>query len=195
MQILQRRYQDQLDARANELIRHTVDGVSRMQTLIEGLLSFSRVGTRGQAFEPTSCETVLQQALAQLEVAIAETGAVITHDPLPEVHADAAQLTQLLQNLLGNAIKFHGQETPKIHVTARRDNGGWLFSVKDNGIGMEKEYFERHLRHLPAAAYPHRISRHGHRPGHLQENRRAPWRPHLRRIDAGPGLDFLLHSP
>jgi two-component system sensor kinase FixL len=143
VQVLKKRYQGQLDSRADELIAHTVDGVSRMQTLIDDLLSYSRVGTRGKEFEPSDCNAILGQALANLEVAIAEADAVVTQDRLPVVKADAVQLTQLLQNLISNAIKFRRQETPRIHVDVRRSNGHWVFSVKDNGIGMQHEYFER----------------------------------------------------
>jgi hypothetical protein len=132
-----------LDSRADELIAHTVDGVSRMQTLIDDLLSYSRVGTQGKEFEPSDCNAILDQALANLEAAIAETGAVISRDRLPVVKADAAQLTQLFQNLISNAIKFRSQQPPSINISVRRDEGNWLFSVKDNGIGMQPEYFER----------------------------------------------------
>jgi len=143
VQILKKRYQGQLDARADELIAHTVDGVSRMETLIKELLAYSRVGTRAEAFEPCDSGVALDRALSNLKVAIAEAGAFVTHDQLPVVKADAAQLTQLFQNLIGNAIKFRSQQPPKIHVAVRREKAHWVFSVKDNGIGMQPEYFER----------------------------------------------------
>ena len=143
VQILKKRYQGQLDSRADELIAHAVDGVSRMQTLIDDLLTYSRVGTRGKAFEQCDCNAVLNQALANLEAAIAESAAVVTRDQLPVLKADSAQMTQLFQNLLSNGIKFHSAEHAKIHVGARRREGYWVFSVEDNGIGMEAEYFER----------------------------------------------------
>lgn len=143
VQVLKRRYQGQLDSRADELIAHTVDGVSRMQSLIEGLLSYSRVGTRGATFEPSDCNLILAQAIANLETAITEASAVVTHDHLPVVYADAAQLTQLFQNLIGNAIKFRGKQPSRIHVAAHRDGRQWTFSVQDNGIGMQPEYFDR----------------------------------------------------
>jgi hypothetical protein len=101
------------------------------------------VGTRGKQFEPSDCNAILRQALANLEASIAEAGAVVTQDRLPVVKADAAQLTQLFQNLISNAIKFRSQEPPRIHVAVRRSIGHWIFSVKDNGIGMQAEYFER----------------------------------------------------
>lgn len=143
VQVLKQRYQGQLDSRADELIAHTVDGVGRMQTLIEDLLAYSRVGTRGHAFEPVDCNGVVDQVLANLEAAIHESGAVISRDPLPVVHADAAQLKQLFQNLLSNGIKFRGTHPPRIHVAARSAGDVWEFSVTDNGIGMQPEYFDR----------------------------------------------------
>ncbi len=143
VQVLKKRYQGQLDGRANELIAHTVEGVNRMQTLIDDLLAYSRVGTRGKDFEPTDCNAVLIQALANLRVAIEEAGAVLSHDQLPVVKADAPQLTQLFQNLVSNAAKFRSQQPPRLHVAVCHGEGHWVFSVKDNGIGMQPEYFER----------------------------------------------------
>jgi PAS domain S-box-containing protein len=143
VQVLKRRYQGQLDSRADELIVHTVDGVRRMQTLIDDLLSYSRVGTRGQAFEPCDGNAILKQTLENLETAIEESAAVVSHDRLPVVQADAVQLTQLLQNLISNAIKFRSRQPPRIHVAVRRDEDQWIFSVRDNGIGIQPEYFER----------------------------------------------------
>lgn len=143
MQILEKRVDGKLDARDHELMQHAIGGAARMQSLIDDLLAFSRVGTRGGAFEHVSCETALQHALDSLSAAIAESGASITHDPLPELPADVTQLTQLLQNLIGNAIKFRGSEPPRVHVSARREEECWHFSVADNGIGIEPQYFER----------------------------------------------------
>jgi two-component system sensor kinase FixL len=143
VQILQKRYQGQLDSRADELIGHAVDGVRRMQTLINDLLAYSRVGTRGKGFEPTDANAVLKAALANLSASVTESGAVVTHDELPTVMADGAQLTQVFQNLLSNAIKFRGGQRPALHVGVRRGQGEWVFSVQDNGIGIEPDYFER----------------------------------------------------
>jgi len=143
VQLLQKRYEGQLDERAEEFITHAVDGTKRMQTLINDLLAYSRISTDAQVFATTNCEMVLQEALANLVVAIAESGAVVTQDALPMVSGDATQLTQLFQNLVGNALKFRGERPPQIHVTAVRKNGDWQFSVADNGIGMESQYFER----------------------------------------------------
>ena len=143
VQILQRRYQGQLDARADEIINHAVAAVTRMQTLVSDLLAFSRLSRHGNAFALTDGTTVLTDSLSTLEVAIAESGANITHDVLPVVMGDASQLRQLFQNLLSNAIKFRGERPLKIHLSARRDENGWLFSLRDNGLGIEPQYFER----------------------------------------------------
>ena len=143
VQLLQRRYQGQLDARADEYIAHTVDAARRMQTLINDLLSYSRVGTRGRAFEMIDMHVVLQSTLANLSVLIQENAAVITHDPLPTVRVDAMQLGQIFQNLIGNAIKFRSDEPPIIHIGAERLPDSWRFSVRDNGIGIDPQYFER----------------------------------------------------
>jgi PAS domain S-box-containing protein len=143
VQIVQKRYQSQLDARADELIGHAVDGVRRMQTLINDLLAYSRVGTRGKGFAPTDANAVLKAALANLSASVTESGAVVTHDDLPTVLADGAQLAQVFQNLLSNAIKFRGGRRPALHVGVQQGQGEWVFSVRDNGIGIEPDYFDR----------------------------------------------------
>ena len=142
-QLLARRYQGQLDADADEFIAYAVDGANRMQRLINDLLAYSRVGTRAKGFEPTDCTAVLDQALANLKAAIEKSGAVVTHDPLPTVMADKLQLVQLFQNLIGNAIKFHVEKPPRIHVSAEQKGNEWVFSVRDNGIGIDPQYAER----------------------------------------------------
>jgi light-regulated signal transduction histidine kinase (bacteriophytochrome) len=114
-----------------------------MQVLIMDLLKYSRVGTRGKPFEPTDCDAVLNDALANLRQAIQESGAAITHDPLPTVAGDAVQLGQLFQNLIANAIKFRSEAAPSIHVTAREEDGETVFSVRDNGIGIDVRHAER----------------------------------------------------
>ena len=143
VQLLQKRYEGELDERAHEFITHAVDGTKRMQTLINDLLAYSRISTHAQVFASTNCEMVLQEALANLMVAIDESGAVVTKDAMPTVSGDATQLTQLFQNLIGNALKFRGERPSTIHIGVRRKNGEWRFSVTDNGIGMEPQYFER----------------------------------------------------
>jgi PAS domain S-box-containing protein len=143
VQVLQRRYQGQLDARADEIISHAVAAVTRMQALVSDLLVFSRLTRHGDPFEPIDFDQVLRDVSANLEVAIAESDAVITSDPLPKLTADPPQMRQLFQNLISNALKFHGEEPVRIHLSARKQDNAWLFSVKDSGIGIEPQYFER----------------------------------------------------
>ncbi len=142
-QLLEKRYKDKLDADAHDFINFAVDGAKRMQNLIDDLLAFSRVGTHGKPFSLTNMESVWQAAVDNLQVAIKKSKAKVTHDPLPTLMADEGQLVQLLQNLIGNAIKFHGRELPAVHVSARLENNAWVFAVRDNGIGIESQYFER----------------------------------------------------
>jgi hypothetical protein len=142
-QLLARRYKDKLDADANEFITYAVDGANRMQKMISDLLTYSRVGTRGKPFEPICCEAVLDQAVTNLQVAIEESGAVVTHDPLPTLMADGTQLVQLFQNLIGNAIKFRSDVPPEIHIGVERTDSEWRFSVRDNGIGIDPQHHDR----------------------------------------------------
>lgn len=140
--LLERRYRDQLDERGGELIRHAVEGSTRMQQLIDDLLAYSRVGTRGARFAPVALDEALDAALRNLAVSITESGAEVSREGLPTVEADAAQLTSVLQNLLGNALKFCTR-APRIHVSARRDGEAWVVSVADDGIGVAPEFAER----------------------------------------------------
>jgi signal transduction histidine kinase len=142
-QLLEKRYKDQLDQDAKDFIGFAADGANRMQRLINDLLAYSRVGTRGKPLEPTDCHTVLGQAIVNLSTVIEENHAIVTSDQLPKVMADASQMVQLLQNLVGNAIKFRGEESPRIHVSAQEKGNEWVFSVKDNGIGIEAQFSER----------------------------------------------------
>ena len=143
LKLLERRYKGQLDKDANEFIGYAVDGGTRMQRLINDLLTYSRVGTKGKPFESTDLELVYNQTLSNLKLAIEETGAVITHDSLPTVMVDSSQLLQLFQNLIGNSIKFRGEEPPQVNVGAEERGNEWIFSVKDNGIGIDPKHSER----------------------------------------------------
>jgi signal transduction histidine kinase len=143
VQLLQQRYCDQLNAPAHELIAHAVTGAIRMHTLIHDLLAYSRVGTRGESLQLTDCAAVLNEVLANLEISICESGAVVTAAPLPTVMVDPAQLRQVFQNLIGNALKFRGEAPPRIHIGAEHEGGEWVFAVCDNGIGIHPQYFER----------------------------------------------------
>jgi PAS domain S-box-containing protein len=143
MQLLSRRYRNSLDGEAGEFIDFAVNGAKRMQNLIEDLLTFSRVGTRGGVMMPTDAGAVFDAAVLSLQAAAKESHASITHDPLPSVLADAGQLEQLLTNLLGNALKFHGNEPSHVHVSARREGRHWCFSIRDNGIGIDSQFLDR----------------------------------------------------
>jgi PAS domain S-box-containing protein len=171
LQLLERKYSSQLDATADQFINYAVDGARRMQNLINDLLNYSRVTTRGQPFVQVDCAEILQQAIANLKFAIEDSSAEITYDPLPVIKGDPTQLTQVFQNLIGNAIKFRGELPPRIHIgairtseeqgrrgaeeesttqnsaplplTAPSPENEWLFFVSDNGIGLETQYAER----------------------------------------------------
>jgi PAS domain S-box-containing protein len=143
-QLIEQRYKGKLDANADEFIGYAVDGANRMRRLIDDLLSYSRVTRRGNPFKPIESELALDVALKNLQMAIEENCAEVTHDQLPEVMADEGQLVQILQNLIGNAIKFHSKETPRVHVSAKHlQETEYLFSVQDNGIGIDPQYFDR----------------------------------------------------
>jgi light-regulated signal transduction histidine kinase (bacteriophytochrome) len=164
LQLLERRYQGKLDADADEFIGYAVDGAVRMQALIQALLSYALVSSHGQQFELVQCDRILQDALSNLHVAITESNAVITSEPLPEVWGDATQLTQLFQNLIANAIKFRREISPNIQIRVQHlgstavskdlrvpnttnniaaTPSAWQISVVDNGIGIEDQYLDR----------------------------------------------------
>jgi len=142
-QLLSKRYKDKLDDDANEYIKFAVDGAHIMDELIGDLLSYSGVGTRGKAFKMTDCREVLDNIIFGLQASIQESGAKITHNNLPTVMVDSSQFIQLLQNLIGNAIKFHGEKPPRIHISTKQEDNKWVFSVKDNGIGIDPKYFNQ----------------------------------------------------
>lgn len=141
-QLLGDRYRGKLDDQADKYIGYAVDGAARMQSLIQDLLAFSRVGRQQTELKNTDCNVIVSQAIRDLQAAIAESVAVINCEPLPSVQANESQLKQVFQNLIGNAIKFRGPETPVIHVSAQRQDSVWLFTVADNGIGISPEYAE-----------------------------------------------------
>lgn len=143
-QLIERRYKGRLDAEADEFIGFIVDGANRMQRLINDLLTYSRVGTRGRTFERVDLEAVLRTVLRDMEAVIQDTGAQIIHDPLPAVSGDEVQLRQLIQNLIGNAVKFRKPgERPEVHVSAAKSGPAWEIRVRDNGIGIDPQYFQR----------------------------------------------------
>ena len=149
LQLLQRRYQGQLDSEADEFIEISVKNAARMRMLIDDLLEYARLGTRGDEFGPTDCNAVLDQVVINLQVTIEKNAAKVTHDPLPSVLDDPQQLTQVFQNLIGNALKFRNQQTPVVHISVKKKSGeskapaDWTFTVQDNGIGLDPEFAER----------------------------------------------------
>lgn len=142
-QLLAQRYQGNLDAKADKYINYIVDGATRMQQLINDLLAYSRVGTKGKEFQPTNCDAAIKQALTNLQMAIAEKNATITYESLPTLLADEGQLVQLFQNLIGNAIKFCREDIPLVQISIQQRETEWLFGIHDNGIGIEPDYAER----------------------------------------------------
>jgi PAS domain S-box-containing protein len=142
-QLLAKRYKGKLDADADDFIGFAVEGANRMQRLIQDLLAYSRVTTQGHGFEQVDCHALLEEVLDNLRLAIEESRVVVTSNTLPTVIADGAQLGQLFQNLIGNAIKFRSEEPPRVSVSAEHRTNEWLFSVRDNGIGIDPQYAGR----------------------------------------------------
>jgi PAS domain S-box-containing protein len=143
-QLLAKRYKGRLDSEADEFIAYAVDGSTRMQGLIQDLLAYSRSGTNEKALREISTEKALKDALSNLRATIQESDALVTHDSLPAVTSDDTQLVQVFQNLVGNAIKYRSAEVPHVHVSATKNGGkDWIFSVRDNGLGIDPQYFQR----------------------------------------------------
>jgi len=143
VQLLAERYKGKLDTDADEFIGYAVEGANRLQNMINDLLEYSRVESRGKPFESTDCEAVLEQVLMNLKFSIEESGATITRDPLPKLYADTSQLMQLFQNLISNALKFRGKDLPAIRISAESKENEYVFSVRDNGIGIDPQYKDR----------------------------------------------------
>jgi two-component system CheB/CheR fusion protein len=143
VQLLGERYRGKLDAAADEFIGYVVEGTTRVQALIQDLLAYTRVDGKVQEFTAVDCEAVLQHALGDLRIAIEESGAAVTHGPLPTVRGEGKQLGLVFQNLIGNALKFRSQAPPRIHISARRDGSQWVFAVQDNGIGIDPRHVAR----------------------------------------------------
>jgi PAS domain S-box-containing protein len=145
-QHLEKRYKGKLDPEADEFIGFIVEGTKRMERLIKGLLAFSRVGTCGKPFERIETEDVLNAVLQNLQLVLEENRGIVTHDPLPAIVADESQMVEIFQNLIGNGLKFHGQDSPIVHISARREEKGWTFSFKDNGIGIDPQHYSKLFR-------------------------------------------------
>jgi signal transduction histidine kinase len=142
-QLLQRRYGERFEPEAKEFMEFVVDGATRMKQLIEDILAYSRVGTRTREFKSVQCDAALGKALVNLRGSIEAKAATVTSDPLPALRGDEVQLVQLFQNLIGNALKFKGEGAPRIHVSAAERQDAWEIAVRDNGIGIDPQYFER----------------------------------------------------
>jgi light-regulated signal transduction histidine kinase (bacteriophytochrome) len=143
VQLLSRRYGGQLDSDADEFIEFAVDGVNRMQRLIDDLLAYSRAGTQEYRIAPVDCEALVRDTLGGMQTTIAESDATIVVGDLPTVRADEGQLRQLFQNLIGNGIKFRADDPPRVEVSSERQEGAWRFNVDDNGIGIDPRHAER----------------------------------------------------
>lgn len=143
LQLLEKRYKDQLDQDANEFIEFAVDGAKRMDDMITDLLEYSRVSSKEREFSLVNIEKILDETLLNLKMGIDESNAVITYDRLPTVYGDKKLLVELLQNIISNAIKYRGKKTPKIHISAKKEANQWLFCVKDNGIGIDSKHINR----------------------------------------------------
>lgn len=143
IQILQNRYRDRLDAKAGEYMEFAIDGAMRLQQLIDDLLAYSCVGSAGPNMRLTDVREPVRKALGFLTIAVEASGAAVSVDPLPEVYADGTLLALLFQNLIGNSIKFKSEKQLEVHIGAKRAESSWLFSVKDNGIGMDMKYMDR----------------------------------------------------
>ncbi len=143
LQLLERRYKDQLDKDANEFIEYAVDGAKRLDQMIKDILEYSRVTREKLELKQVNIEKVLEETITTLKVLIDENDAIITNDPLPTIYADKQLMIQLLQNLIGNAVKYRSQETPKIHMSAKKEDDHYLFSIKDNGIGISPKHLKQ----------------------------------------------------
>jgi len=143
LQLIERRYKNRLDKDADEFIAFAVDGATRMQKMINKVLLYSRIGKQSKPLRPIDCEDILDQVVANLAASIQESGVIVTRDPLPTVMANDALLIELFQNLIGNAVKFRGKKLPGIHIKAEKKGSDWVFSVRDNGIGVDPRHAER----------------------------------------------------
>jgi PAS domain S-box-containing protein len=143
LQLLERRYKDQLDEQANEFIEFAVDGAKRLDDMINDLLEFSQLNSKKREFNTVKLEKILEETLLTLKIQIDENSAIITNDPLPSINTDDKLMRLLFQNLIGNAIKYHDNKTPTIHISVKKEKNQYIFSIKDNGIGMSSKHLER----------------------------------------------------
>lgn len=156
--LLARRYKGKIDVKANEFIQCIIDGTVRMEDLIKDLLEYSQLGVKAEQAAPADCSLIMEKVIGNLKASIEENHAVLTHDAMPTIIADPSQMISLFQNLIDNAIKFRGEERPRIHISAERKGEEWVFSIRDNGIGIDPEdsgkIFGMFQRLHSSAAYP-----------------------------------------
>ena len=197
VQLLARRYGGQLDSDADEFIEFAVDGVNRMQRLIDDLLAYSRAGTQEYRIGPVDCEALVRDTLAGMQTTVSESGASVIVSDLPTVRGDEGQLRQLFQNLIGNGIKFRDTEPPRVEVSAERDeaNAAWQFSVADNGIGIDPRHAERIFTVFKRLHTREKYAGQRRRAVDLQADRRTPPGPHLGRAERARRQPLLLHDP
>ncbi|HXM44860.1 MAG TPA: ATP-binding protein [Bryobacteraceae bacterium] len=156
-QLLAKRYAGKLDRQADDYIAITVSAATRMQSFVQDVLNFSSAGAPTRVIEPVSAEAVLAAALFELQLIVSESGAIVTHDPLPTIHGDQASLVRLFANLIGNSIKYRRAETPRIYISAGEQSGFWRFEFRDNGIGIDPQYWDRIFtvfKRLHGSEYP-----------------------------------------
>ena len=192
-QLLKQTYAGKFDSEADAMLGYCVDGAGRMNALIDDLLAYIQASSdSGTTLEAVSLESALAEVLLNLAAAIAETGAAISHDPMPAVRVAPVHAQQLFQNMIGNALKYRSAAPPVIHVGARKEGTAWIFSVQDNGIGIAPEHHGRVFELGKRLHTSFRVSRHGYWPSHLQEVGGALRRPSLGGVRTGKGFDLLL---
>ncbi|MCX7597291.1 MAG: ATP-binding protein [Armatimonadetes bacterium] len=143
LELIEKRYAHALNEEGQEFLEYATEGAERLQAMLDGLLEYSRVTTRGQRLQAVDAGTVFRRAAASLERVIRETGAVITCDPLPTVHADPDQLGTVFRNLLENSLIFRGSVSPQIHISAQQEGAEWVFTIVDNGLGIDPRFHDR----------------------------------------------------
>ena len=193
-QLLERNLGPQLPENCSESLNFVIDAAGRMQNFIERLLTYAQLTHVAGQVARFDSEAMLERTLSNLAATISDSGAEITHEPLPEVMADPA-LEQVFQNLISNAIKYRrAGVSPKIHISARTEPDGWVFAVGDNGVGIDERQKENIFRNFPPLAWAG-DSGQRYRPGTIQEDCRSAWRIDLGRIRARRGIDVLFSNP
>ena len=179
VQLLDEHYGGRFEGAAREYMDFIVEGSVRMRNLIHDLLAYTRLDSAGKKLEPIRVQDVVERAMDNLHLSIKENNAKVTWSDLPTVNADRTQMVQVFQNLIGNSIKFRGNEPPEIRIEAQRNEREWLFSITDNGLGFAQQQAEKVFHLFQRLHNRDSLHRHGHRTHHLQEHRRTPRRQDL----------------